>query len=380
MGAKRSGAEFLEAGVSKFLMNWFQERDIACEYQEVAPGRANVLARRQGAVGSPTILLDAHQDTVPVDGMTISPFDPVVANGRVHGRGSCDVKGGMAAMLAAFSAIVRDSTATVVMACTCDEELGQLGVRHLTSSWSSNESKYQLLPSAPDFAIVAEPTDLNVVTSHKGTIRWALTTRGVSAHSSSPQQGENAIYHMARIVRLLRQYSLELSQRVAAHDPCGTASLSVGVIHGGTSVNIVPDHCEIQIDRRLLPGETPDDAEQDLQNWLRDQDVHPFTMIRIGCTGLPLSPTAASAIPATQLLTMIKRHQPKSKAIGVPFCTHASTYAAAGVPAVVFGPGSIRNAHSADESISIDEVRHAAAILEQFLNTDNVLQPESASA
>src|SRR5205807_8828527 len=132
-----------------------------------------------------TILLDAHQDTVPADGMTIEPFSPVIEGSRLYGRGACDIKGGMAAMLAAFARLVRErpaGSASVVMACTVDEEFTHLGSSHLSES-----------DHGAAFAVVAEPTRLQIVNCHKGAVRWKIKTRGVACHSSTPGLGDNAI-------------------------------------------------------------------------------------------------------------------------------------------------------------------------------------------
>src|SRR5205807_7061461 len=168
-----------------------------------------------------TILLDAHQDTVPADGMTIEPFSPVIEGSRLYGRGACDIKGGMAAMLAAFARLVRErpaGSASVVMACTVDEEFTHTGSSQLAAD----------LPAA-DFAIVAEPTRLDIVNRHKGAVRWKIRTRGVACHSSTPARGANAIYRMADVVQALAAYAAALAD--SRPDPVlGPASLSVGRI------------------------------------------------------------------------------------------------------------------------------------------------------
>jgi acetylornithine deacetylase/succinyl-diaminopimelate desuccinylase-like protein len=139
------------------------------------------------------------------------------------------------------------------------------------------------------------------------------------------------------------------------------------VIEGGQSVNIIPDHCSIQIDRRLVPGETPDAAERDLVAWLQDRSTVEFTLERIGCTAAPLQTSQRGRAAARRLQELAQRHGNSIDCIGVPFCTHASAWAAAGVPAVVFGPGSIRQAHAADEWLNTKELLLAEAILADFL-------------
>ena len=192
------------------------------------------------------ILFDVHQDTVPADGMTIPAFVPEITGGRLSGRGSCDVKGSMAAMLSAFARLVRErppGSASVLLACTVDEEFTHLGSSRLAATKHGAE-----------LAIVAEPTSLNLVHCHKGVLRWKIRTKGVACHSSTPHLGVNAIYRMGLVLDLLRKYAGMLA--ASKPDPIlGPPTLSVGRIEGGQSVNVVPDWCEIEVDRRLIPGE-----------------------------------------------------------------------------------------------------------------------------
>ena len=193
MGRELNPSEMYESRVSEYLVGLFNSHNMQCERIEVQPGRSNVVARVEGTAGMPTILLDAHQDTVPVDGMSIHPFEPLECDGRLYGRGACDVKGGMAAMICALDRLSSSAQVrrpTVVMACTCDEELDQLGAQSIVGSLEGGPGhSLQLLPSLPDMAVVAEPTKLNVGIAHRGVVRWKLCTKGVAAHSSDPRQG-----------------------------------------------------------------------------------------------------------------------------------------------------------------------------------------------
>ena len=190
MGRALTGPEFLEGRVSDYLESWFRTLGVDVERQVVSPGRDNLIARYESPKGRRTLLFDAHQDTVPTDGMTIDPFAPELKGGRLHGRGACDIKGGMAAMLTAFARLVRErpgDSASVIMACTVDEEFTHTGSSRLADGHHG-----------ADLAIVAEPTMLNIVDRHKGAVRWKIRTQGVACHSSTPELGENAIYAMAR--------------------------------------------------------------------------------------------------------------------------------------------------------------------------------------
>lgn len=371
MGRDLSGPEFFESRVSDWLARFFRSLGVPHERIEVVPGRANVIARYDAPGARTTILLDAHQDTVPVDGMTIPPFDPVERDGRLYGRGACDVKGGMAAMLAAFVRIARErprGAANVVMSCTCDEEQTGLGVDDLVQLWADARRRSKLLPEPPDSAIVAEPTDLDVVVAHRGTTRWKIRTRGKACHSSNPSQGVNAIYRMARVVKCLEQYAAELPQRVPLHPLCGPATLSVGRIDGGISVNTVPDECTVEIDRRVVPGEDGRAVMDHVERSLREQLDFDFDMQPPWIVGPTLSDEHNGEL-ADRLLADVAAVVGPRKKVGVPYGTHASRFAAAGVPSVVFGPGSIAQAHTRDEWISIAELRQATEIYYRFCSS-----------
>ena len=249
MGRPLSGPGYLEGGMTEYLVQWFDALGVGVERQPVEPGRENVIARYDAPGSARTVLFDVHQDTVPVEGMTIDPFTPTVEGGKLYGRGACDVKGGMAAMLSAFARLVRErpkGSASVVLACTVDEEFTHTGSSRLAHT-----------PLGAALAVVAEPTRLQVVGNcHKGAVRWKIRTRGVACHSSTPHLRVNAIYAMAAIVAALEEHAAELGDSTP-HEILGPPSMSVGRIEGGQSVNVVPDLCEIEIDRRVIPGELP---------------------------------------------------------------------------------------------------------------------------
>ncbi len=368
MGRPISGPEFLEGRVSDYLCAKLAELGVPWERVEIAPQRANILARLEGTPGAPVIVLDAHQDTVPVDGMVIPPFSGEVRDGKLWGRGSCDVKGGLAAMLAAFTRLVAEKPAsrpTVVCSFTCDEEATSIGINHLCSSWSGDTPQYKLLPTPPDIAIVAEPTSLDAVVAHRGAVRWQLSTSGRACHSSNPQLGVNAIYRMGRVLGHLAEFATWLPQSRPEHPLCGPATLSVGLISGGISVNAVPDHCTIEIDRRVLPGELREDVIPEVAAWLRErldfevEHAEPFVF------SPPLGDDLNGAW-ADRLLAAIEPVVGQRKKIGVAYGTHASRFAAVGVPSVVFGPGDIAQAHTEDEWIAVEQLQQAVDCYARF--------------
>jgi len=368
MGRDVAGPPYLEHRLTDLLEQIFHELGLPTERQPIEPQRENILARVDGATppeqGGPLLLLDAHQDTVPVDGMTIDPFRPWEAEGRIHGRGACDVKGGMAAMISALARLARERPAgcpTVVLACPVNEEYGFTGATGLAEGWAPGQSR--LLPRPPDAVVVAEPTDLQVVVAHKGVIRWRCHTHGRAAHSAHPTAGENAIYRMAGVLQAVEGYAEEVVGRLGSHPLVGAATLSVGTIHGGVSVNTVPDRCTIEIDRRVPPGEEPAAAREHLIEYLRERaelgralehDL-PYMQSR------PLS-DADNGELAARVVASCRPVTGECRALGVAYGTDAGVYSALGVPSVVFGPGGIEQAHTRDEWIDLQQLNQAAEI------------------
>ena len=353
MGRGLTGPGFLEGKVSDYLEGWFRALGVVVERQVVSPGRDNVIARYESPRGRRTLLFDAHQDTVPTDGMTIDPFAPELDAGRLYGRGACDIKGGLAAMLTAFARLVRerpDDSASVIMACTVDEEFTHTGSSRLADGHHG-----------ADLAIVAEPTLLNLVDRHKGAVRWKIRTRGVACHASTPHLGENAIYAMARVVGALETYAGELSR--SRPDPVlGPPSLSVGRIEGGVSVNVVPDWAEVEIDRRVIPGERAADCPGRVLSFLGERlgDLKRVEFLPPWVNMPPLiAGRAEPFLPG--LKSAIERVGGRTpEVMGVPYGTDAGPLGESGLPCVVFGPGDIAQAHTKDEWIELDQVRLAS--------------------
>lgn len=375
MGRDLAGPEFLETRVSAYLGRFFDRLAVPWEQHEVMPGRANLIARFDGDPSAPTILLDAHQDTVPVDGMTIDPFDPVEKDGRIYGRGASDVKGGLAAMLTAFARLVGeqpDGAATVIMSCTCDEEQLVRGVCDLVQLWTDESRAVSLLSKRPDYAIVAEPTELDVVVAHRGATRWKIRTAGRACHSSKPSAGVNAIYRMAKVLNALEEFAEHLEATITPHPLCGPATLSVGIISGGSSVNTVPDECHIEIDRRCIPGEDGRAIIEDARAFLVERLDFDFEFLPPWIVAHTLSDETNGELSAA-LLSKIADVAGEHKAMGVPYGTHASRISEAGVPSVVFGPGSIAQAHTKDEWIAVDQLEQAAEIYFNFCRNPGLL-------
>ncbi len=349
MGREVSGPEYGEARIADYVVDFLGRHGIAAKRREVQPGRENVLAVVAGARPAPALLLETHMDTVPVDRMRIAPFEPAQREGRLYGRGACDAKSSLAATMVTMAALAKKRPPADVWLCAAvDEEFAFGGAAHLVASGFR-----------VGHVLIGEPTSLQVVTAHKGAMRWRLVTEGRAAHSATPWEGENAIYKMAEVVRSLRDYASSL-QAKSPHPRLGPRTLSVGTIEGGQTVNTVPDWCEISVDRRIIPGESLDQVAEGLAAQLRACGLAGEVRIEETLRDPPMeTPDEAPWVQA--VLTCARAVRPTSTR-AVHYGTDASKFAEAGMTAVVIGPGDIAQAHTADEWVDIGEVRAAAEI------------------
>lgn len=381
--------DFLQGVCERLGWRWLRQR--------VHPGRDNLLAlvpgSRSPADAGELQLWDVHQDTVAVGGMTVDPFGGEVRDGRVYGRGACDDKGPMAAMIAALSRLDADQQAgirpTIVMAFPVNEECGFTGATALCDLWNPQRrataeivggtiSVAELFPRAPDLAIVAEPTDLHVIVAHQGMVRWRCHMVGRAAHSSRPAEGVNAIYAMGRVAATIEAFQQHLAAG-AEHSLCGRPAVCVTTIEGGVGINTVPDRATISIDRRIGPGESPLDAYAQLVAYiaehtdLGDAQIHhdPPFMKSHGLSDAHNWPIAR------RLVELVSISGRTSKTCGAPYGTDGAAIGAMGVPTVVFGPGSVRQAHTEDEFIEVAELRLGADLFERIARAG---LPESSSS
>ncbi len=365
MGRSAGGPPFGEQRLTGHLCRFFAELGFSLQRQQAEPGRENLIARLDGRIppeqGGPLILLDAHQDTVPIEGMTVDPFGAEIRQGRLYGRGACDTKGGMAAMLVAAARLAEippSQRPSLALSFTVNEEYGFSGARALTSLWTEG-----LMPK-PDVSIVLEPTGLDVVTAHKGVIRWKCHTTGRAAHSADPEAGENAIYKMGQMLRAIEAYVSDVLPGEAEHPLCGAATLSVGTIHGGVSVNTVPDRCTIEIDSRFPPGQRPAAMRDRLIDYLTQAGL--TTEHDSPYMEGPALDDQTNGDLAGELGSAVKEVAGRCTKKAVPYATNASLYCEASVPSVVFGPGQVEQAHTKDEWVSLEQVEQAADILYRF--------------
>jgi len=338
-----------EKGVLEHLSQLCRDHDVSCETMSAKEGRDNLVARFP-APGKPRLLIMAHMDTVSSRGMA-DPFAATLNNGTIHGRGACDDKGPLACGLATLlnlAAERKNLQYDVTFAATVDEEVSMAGSGALAASGE----KW-------DLALALEPTSLKVITAHKGAWRCRVTTRGKAAHSSAPEHGDNAIYKMLPIIDDLRRYGEELGRE--SNPELGCATLAITRINGGTSLNIIPDACEIGVDIRLLPKMEPKAIREKITALVgergRVEELYQGCGIRTE-PGHPLVVNLLSAIEGSGI---------KAETITAPFATDCSRLAHI-CPGIVWGPGDIRLAHKADETISVDELTAAARILKQFLS------------
>jgi acetylornithine deacetylase/succinyl-diaminopimelate desuccinylase-like protein len=341
-----------EQRVAAHLLDLARRAGLDAELQAVRDGRANLLVRLAptGKV-SRRIVLAPHLDTIVADAAQLQPR---LVKGRIHGRGACDTKGSVTAMFAAVLDLAasghRPQETEIVFAGVIDEENNQLGSRALVKSGFK-----------ADLAIVGEPTRCDVVSAHKGNIWLSFETKGRAAHGSTPHLGRNAILEMARVVELLEtRYAKQLSKR--KHPLLGSPSISVGVIHGGQQPNIVPDHCVMRADRRLLPGENPTAIRKELLALLKKEGLTATI-----CDAKGVDCLATETDPDRPLVQAFLKSAGRKTAVGANYFCDAAVFGHSGTPAIVFGPGDIAQAHTADEWIAVRQLERAHAVLLKFL-------------
>ena len=356
----RMGGGKGEAEVARYLADRLRALGIMPKVTDVHPGRPNVLVTIPGQTGGRHLLFEAHTDTVPPSTGQADPFVPRIEGDRLYGRGSCDTKASVAAAFSALASVLplRERRATISVAFTMGEELGHEGAKQLAASGLR-----------ADGAVIGEPTGLDVVAAHKGAVRWRMVTIGRSAHSSNPEKGCNAIVKMAGVIRVLER-GLIPALRERRHPLLGPPTLCVGGIEGGLQVNIVPDRCAIELDWRILPGETWDYARKELEAVLaparaEDPELHveveePYQSF----AGLETPVDAPIVRLAREAVRRIDGEHPVR---GVAYGTDGAELSPAGIPCVVLGPGDIAQAHTSTEYVEVQQVVKAAAIYREMM-------------
>lgn len=335
-----------EQRIAEWLNGFLRSIGADSDVVPVLPGRPNVVAKWV-APGKPRLLFAPHTDTVSVAGMTIDPFGGEVRDGKIWGRGASDTKGTMAAMLWALKELrekLGELSHEVWFAGLCGEEAGQQGAKALAAA------------EAFDFVIAGEPTNLDVVYTHKGCTQLRLVTKGQAAHAARLELGVNAIYKMADVARYIRDgLARELAQ---FPDPVlGGCSISLGTISGGSKTNIVPDRCEATVDIRTVPGH---DGPEFL--------AHIDRRLRGICPDLEIEAGQSRPLYTDPSHPMIGKLQGLgSQCVSAPWFCDAAVFAADGTPAIALGPGSIAQAHTRDEWIEVKELERGVEFFRRFL-------------
>jgi acetylornithine deacetylase len=310
-----------------------------------------VIGVARGTGGGQALLLNGHIDTVGVAGMD-RPHQPAIRDGRLYGRGAYDMKCGVAAsMLAVAAAGQRRLRGDVIFTAVVDEEYAGRGTQSIARRYHA------------DAAIVAEPTELELIVAHKGFVWLEIETLGVAAHGSLPDQGVDAIAKMGRVLVELDLLGQDLRAR-PAHPLLGSGSLHASLISGGQELSSYPERCVLAVERRTLPGETPAAVEAELQaivDRLRHTDPALKALVRRGIDRAPLE-TPPDAALMSSLVPIAAQVLGKQPAIaGAPYWTDAATLWAAGIPSVLFGPSG-DGAHAAQEWVDLASVEACAQI------------------
>jgi len=332
--------------------------------QEFSSKRANAICRLPFSrpEEGPCLIFNSHLDVVHPGEVPWKhpPFAAKIADGRVYGRGACDAKGSLAAMMAAMRSVLPLSDelrGELILTAVAAEETGGLGTQFWLKSRKGN--------SRPTMAIVGEPSGLKPVIGHKGVSRRKLSVRGRSAHSSVPSQGRNAIYPIARLALFIEELNQRLQQK--SHPLLGPPVVSANVIRGGVKDNVIPDYCELQMDRRRIPEEGRDRFDQELKTWVDSMLAQdPYLECKIEILGNDKEPVLISpeeaivhaAVEAIQEVTGV-RESPQGfiAATDMTFLVHQGS-----IPTVILGPGHLAQTHVVDEFVEVHELESAALI------------------
>lgn len=347
-----------EAEVASYIADWLKLNNVEVELVESVSARPNVVGIARGTGGGKTLLLNGHMDTVGIAGMPAA-HEPVIKDGRLYGRGSYDMKGGVAAcMLTIAEARKQHLRGDVIFTGVIDEEYASLGTMDLAKRFHA------------DGAIVAEFTELQLILTHRGFVWLEIETIGKAAHGSRPDLGVDAIVKMGKVLTEIEKLD-ETLRANPTHPLLGSGSLHASLINGGQELSSYPERCLLSVERRMLPGETPEAVEAELaeiaQN-MESSDPSFQTVVRRGIDRSPLeTPEEAEIVKAIQAACVNVLNHP-SQIAGVQFWTDAAVLSAAGIPSVLFGPSG-SGAHAVEEWVDLASVKACADIyLETAMN------------
>lgn len=340
-----------EGEIGAFVAEWFRANGIETEVQEAAPGRPNVIGIVRGAGGGRSLMLNAHMDTVGPGGMP-DPLSGKIEGNRVYGRGAWDMKASLAAIMMAAKDLIGDPPAgDVIVTAVADEEYASIGTQAIVAKYTA------------DGAIVTEPTQHELSVAHKGFIWFDITTEGVAAHGSRPDLGVDAIAKMGKVLVGLEA----LSDRLLAgdkHPLLGTGSIHASLISGGSELSSYPGSCKLSVERRLIPGETPESAEAELRAILDEaaqEDPQFLATLEAGLFRAPFEQELDDPIVTTvrEAATGILGKTPIFA--GETGWMDSALLKGAGIPTVIFGPDGA-GAHADEEWVDLDTLEQCRQI------------------
>ncbi len=347
-----------EAEIASAVAEHMRRIGLDVVIQEAAPDRPNVIGVLEGRAPGQSLMLCGHIDTVGVDGMD-APFAPEIRDGRLYGRGSQDMKGGVAAMIDA-ARVAKDrgfARGRLIVAAVVDEEYASIGADALVKEWTA------------DGAVVTEPRDLQVAMGHKGFAWIDIITRGRAAHGSRPHDGRDAIMRMGRVLQRLEALDRTL-QSGTPHPILGTGSLHASIISGGRELSSYPDVCRLQMERRTVGTESGETALAEVSailDELRREDRELEAGAQLTFARPPYELPADHRLPRL-LLDAATALGARSAKVGMSFWTDAAVLGAAGIPAVLFGPGGA-GLHSREEYVTTNDVVTCRDALSRLIET-----------
>lgn len=336
-----------EEAIAKLAQQWLAANGVKSWMEEAAPGRPNAVGEVDNGEG-PTVVFCAHLDTVGTNGMTIPPFEPKLDGSRVYGRGSYDMKGSAAAVLCAAASLGRDEfPGRLLVSLVADEEYASIGAQDFVKRHKA------------DACVLTEPSEGRVIVSHKGFVWAEIVTKGRAAHGSRWDLGTSAIAKMAKIIAALERFDQQ-ELRTRTHPLVGPASQHCSLIRGGSGLSTYAEECILHIERRTLPGETPEQVMDELENLTRSTGEQAQLRQLLDRPPLCGDPDSKIATSLYQAATSVTGHKPEIA--GVSYWMDAALFAAAGIPTVNYGPSGA-GAHEAVEWVDLDSVVSCAKVL-----------------
>lgn len=346
-----------EAEIAEYIASYMRDIGLETEVEEVSSGRPNVIGILKGVGGGPTLLLNGHMDTVGIDYMEIDPLDPIVKNGKLYGRGANDMKGGLAAILAATKSLVDSGIeikGDLIVAGVCDEEYGSIGTERLMEEVSV------------DAAVIGEPTGLQILIAHKGFAWIDVETRGITAHGSRPEIGVDAIAKMGKVLVEIERLQEEILPQ-KRHELVGSPSIHASTIQGGRELSTYPDQCKLQIERRMIPSEDTGviDAEMEvLLATISESDPKFDGGYRITFIRGPMEVSRDEKICQVLKRCSLDVTGKEPSFVGGSGWLDTEVIWNRGIPAVAFGPLG-EGSHAAVEYVELASVIDVSEILKQ---------------